>query len=168
MNEVIVREPSHEEFLKVAQISFENFVNETAKSTGESPLVLTEKLGGSPTKIWDDDIWLLIEKNKRQIGFIWVQLKPEEKSSFGYDIYLDPEFRSQGIGRQVMNLCGQRLKTLGIDLIEIFVFEHNAIARNLYDSLGFKTKKFDEERRQFTLSLSLKELSIKCRHPRAF
>ena len=33
------------------KVKLENFVNETAKSTGESPLVLREKLGGSPTKI---------------------------------------------------------------------------------------------------------------------
>lgn len=72
MNEVSVREPSHEEFLKVAQISFKNFVNETAKSTGESPFFLKEKLGGSLTKIWDNDIWLLIEKDKKQVGFVYL------------------------------------------------------------------------------------------------
>ncbi len=155
MKEIIVREPSHEEFLQVSQISFENFVNETAKSTGQSPLVLKEKLGGSPTKIWDDDLWLLIEKDKKQVGFIWVQLKPQEKSSFGYDIYLEPEFRSRGIGRHVMGLCGQKLKKLGIDSVEICVFEHNTVARKLYESLGFMIKKFDEERRQFTLTLNL-------------
>ncbi|MBK9324399.1 MAG: GNAT family N-acetyltransferase [Bdellovibrionaceae bacterium] len=83
----------------------------------------------------------MIEKDEKQVGFIWVQLRPEEKSSFGYDIYLEPGFRSQGIGRQVMSLCGKKLKTLGIDSVEICVFEHNEIARRLYDSLGFKTKK---------------------------
>ena len=100
----------------------------------------------------------MIEKNKKQIGFIWVQLIPEEKSAFGYDIFLQPEFRLQGIGRQVINLYGQKLKELGIEVIEICVFEHNAIARKLYDSFGFKTKNFNEKRRQFTLFLNLTTL----------
>jgi len=100
----------------------------------------------------------LIENDKKQVGFVWVQLRPEEKSSFGYDIYLEPNFRSLGIGRQAMRLCGQKLKTLDVDTVEICVFEHNEIARKLYDSLGFKTKQFDEQRQQYTLSLSLKEL----------
>ena len=158
MNEVIVREPTQEEFLKIAHFSFENFVSETAKSTGESPLALKGKLGGAPTKIWDGDIWLLVEKDKKQLGFIWVRLKPQERSAFGYDIYLGPEFRSQGIGRKVMKLCGEKLKTLGVDTVEICVFEHNEIARRLYSSLGFKMKGFDEKLRQFTLALSLREL----------
>lgn len=157
MSEVIVREPSQEEFLKIARFSFENFVSETAKSTGECPQILTDKLGGAPTKICDSDLWLLVEKDKKQMGFIWVQLKSEERSAFGYDIYLDPEFRSQGIGRKVMRLCGKKLKALGIDNIEICVFEHNEIARRLYNSLGFSIKEFDENRRQFTLTLSLLE-----------
>lgn len=157
MSEVIVREPSQEEFLKIARFSFENFVSETAKSKGECPQILKDKLGGAPTKICDSDLWLLVEKDKKQMGFIWVQLKSEERSAFGYDIYLDPEFRSQGIGRKVMRLCGKKLKALGIDNIEICVFEHNEIARRLYNSLGFSIKEFDENRRQFTLTLSLLE-----------
>lgn len=158
MSDVIARELSQEEFLEIAHFSFENFVSETAKSTGESPLALRNKLGGAPTKICDGDVWLLVEKDKKQLGFVWFQLKPQERSAFGYDIYLKPEFRSQGIGRKVMKLCGEKLKALGVDTVEICVFEHNEIARRLYNSLGFKIKGFDEKRRQFTLALSLLEL----------
>lgn len=150
-----LRTPTSEEFLKIAEFSFNNFVDETAKSTGEPPSALKNKLGGPPTKIWNDDIWYLIEDNKIQLGFVWVQLKPEEKTAFGYDIYLEPQFRSQGIGRKVMTECGKKLNALGIESVEICVFEHNEIARKLYASLGFTEKKFDEKRKQFTLSLDI-------------
>jgi ribosomal protein S18 acetylase RimI-like enzyme len=151
-----LRTPNPEEFLKVAEFSFNNFVNETAKATGEHPSALKEKLGGPPTEIWDDDVWYLIENNGTQLGFVWVQLKPEEKTAFGYDIYLEPQFRSQGIGRKVMIECGKRLNALGIESVEICVFEHNEIARKLYASLGFTEKKYDEKRKQFTLSVDIR------------
>lgn len=154
-----LRTPTPEEFLKVAEFSFNNFVDETAKSTGEHPSALKDKLGGPPTKIWKNDVWYLIEDNGNQLGFIWVQLKPENKTAFGYDIYLEPQYRSKGVGRQVMTECGRKLNALGFESVEICVFEHNEIARRLYDSLGFKTKKFNEQRRQFTLSIDLKGLA---------
>lgn len=157
---IALRTPTPEEFLKVAEFSFNNFVDETAKSTGEVPSALKNKLGGPPTKIWNNDVWFLVESDGNQIGFVWVQLKPEEKTAFGYDIYLEPQFRSQGIGRKVMTECGKKLNALGIESVEICVFEHNEIARRLYVSLGFQEKKFDEKRRQLTLSLKIKDLAI--------
>lgn len=155
-----LRTPTPEEFLRVAEFSFSNFVDETAKSTGETPSALRDKLGGPPTKIWNDDVWYLIEDNGTQLGFVWVQLKREEKTGFGYDIYLEPQFRSQGIGRKVMTECGKKLNALGIESVEICVFEHNEIARRLYASLGFHEKKFDEMRKQFTLSLDIKGFDL--------
>ena len=155
MKNLKLRVPTQNEFLKVAEFSFNNLLNETAKSTGESLSVLKDKLGGSPTKIWDDDIWYLVECNGEQVGFVWVKLKPSEKTAFGYDIYLEPQYRSQGIGRQVISECGKKLNALGIESVEICVFEHNEIARRLYESFGFKQKKFDEKKRQFTLTIDL-------------
>lgn len=155
-----LKTPNPEEFLKVAEFSFNNFVDETAKSTGEQASALKDKLGGPPTKIWNDDVWYLVEDNGTQLGFVWVQLKPKDKTAFGYDIYLEPQFRSQGIGRKVMAECGKKLNALGMESVEICVFEHNEIARRLYASLGFQEKKFDEQRRQFTLSLDIKGFEL--------
>lgn len=135
-----LRTPTQEEFLKVAEFSFNNFVDATAKSTGESSSVLKDKLGGPPTKNWPNDVWYLIEENGNQLGFLWVQLKPENKTAFGYDIYLEPQYRSKGIGRNVMTECGKKLNALNVDSVEICVFEHNDIARRLYASLGFQEK----------------------------
>lgn len=153
-----LRTPNSIEFLKVAEFSFDNFVRETAKSTGQNFDVLKDRLGSAPNKIRQNDVWYLIEEDDMQIGFLWIQLKPESKAAFGYDIYLEPQFRSQGIGRKVMIESGKKLNDLGIESVEICVFEHNQIARHLYASLGFKKKNFDEVRRQFTLALDLREL----------
>ena len=55
--EVIIREPSSEEFLEIARFSYNNFVNETARSTGETVSVLMEKFGGPPLDRRKNDIW---------------------------------------------------------------------------------------------------------------
>ena len=44
LTEVNIREPSSEEFIEIAHFSYNNFVNETARSTGEAVSVLMEKL----------------------------------------------------------------------------------------------------------------------------
>lgn len=102
------------------------------------------------------DHWLMVTENHKKVGFVWFQVNHNNDSAFGMDIFLEPEFRSQGIGRHVMSLCGQRLAQNGIKTAKICVFEDNAIARSLYKSLGFEIESFDEARRQSTLSMELK------------
>lgn len=150
-----LRKPNEQEFLEVAQFSFANFIAETAKSSGENPEQLKNKVGKAPSKISEYDIWSIVEENKTQIGFIWIQLNKEKTAAFIYDIYIEQKYRSQGIGRHVMIECQKTLKNLGIKKIELCVFEHNTIARKLYDSLGFKEVKFDKNRKQYNLSLDL-------------
>lgn len=152
---VCLRKPTQEEFLKISQFSFENFVNETSLSTGQSKSSLAKKLGAPPIHKGDDDIWFVVTLAEKLIGFIWIQKNSEGRYAFGYDIYLEPEYRSKGFGRDIMLQCKNKLKAAGIDTVKICVYEHNQIARRLYDSLGFKVEKYDEQRKQFTLSMSL-------------
>ena len=147
--------PTSTEFLEVSEFSFNNYITETAKSMNVPIFALREQLGGAPKKISENDIWYLIELDNNPIGFIWVQIIETTKTAFGYDIYLNPEFRSQGIGRQVMIEFGKLLQSRGVFSIEICVYEHNTIARKLYESLGFVPKEYNEKRRQYTLAIDL-------------
>ncbi|MGZ3744458.1 MAG: GNAT family N-acetyltransferase [Pseudobdellovibrionaceae bacterium] len=156
-NLVSLRTPTENEFSEAAAFSFQNFIEETAKSSGQSIDELRLKFGGPPTQAGPYDIWYIVEKKKQKIGFIWVEIDPIKKSAFGYDIYLDPAHRSQGIGREVMELCGGELRKKGIDTVSICVFHHNTIARALYSSLGFIETDFNEPRQQYTLTLNLKK-----------
>lgn len=157
LSNISLKTPTPEEFQYVANFSFENFVTETARSSGQSLSELKNKLGGPPSKPGPHDIWYVVLLELKQIGFIWIKMNPESKTAFGYDIYLDPKYRSQGVGRQVMQLCGQELKNKNLKSVSICVFHHNEIARALYSSLGFREIKFDEERKQYTLLLDLKD-----------
>ncbi len=155
-----IREPTHSEFLEVANFSFEHFVSETAVSSGESVNAIKEKLGGPPINRSGNDIWLLVEQADKRIGFVWFQIIQKDNSAFGWDIFLEPEHRSKGIGRFVMQSCGKELVSRGVQFAKICVFEHNQIARKLYESLGFTVENFDEQRRQFTLVLNVAELKL--------
>lgn len=152
---IVLRKMKTEEFETYRQFSFDNFLNESAKAAGQDPEVLRAKLGGPPTKIGKNDIWLVIDLNGGNVGFIWMQLQPDKKLAIGYDIYINEKFRSKGIGREVMLQCGDYLRNLNISRIEICVYQHNNIARSLYSSLGFKETKFDSERGQHYLEMQI-------------
>jgi ribosomal protein S18 acetylase RimI-like enzyme len=96
----------------------------------------------------------LIERSGQRIGFVWFETRVDESTAFGWDIYLEPEFRSQGVGRHVLQLCAEMLFLKGIRTVKLCVYEHNQVARSLYQSLGFEVEKFDQERRQYTLRRS--------------
>jgi ribosomal protein S18 acetylase RimI-like enzyme len=148
--------PTVEEFREIALFSFENYFQETVHSIGESISDLRDKLGGPPTDPSSNDIWYGIKYGDKRIGFIWVELRPETESAFGYDINIDPEYRLQGIGRLAMNQCGIELKKRGLQFIEICVYEHNEIAKGLYKSLGFVVSKYDEVFKQYYLKYEIK------------
>ena len=155
LDKILIREPDSIEFKKIAKFSFENFVVEMAKSSGKSADELKSYLGSTPDQIYENEIWRVIELSDKQIGFLWVKLNPKDMTAFGYDIYLEPEFRSKGIGRSVMNQLGQEIKNLGYTTVNICVFEENIIARALYESLGFQVVKFDESRKQYHLNCKI-------------
>lgn len=155
LSDISLRTPTAEEFPFIANFSFENFVTDTAFSSGKSVAEIKNKLGHPPSKPGPNDIWYVVVLDQKKIGFVWIQINPETKTAFGYDIHLDLEFRSQGIGRQVMHLCAVELKSKGLKSISICVFHHNEIARTLYSSLGFTETDFNEQRNQYTLMLDL-------------
>jgi ribosomal protein S18 acetylase RimI-like enzyme len=151
-----LREPSFSEFLEVAKFSFDQYVNETAKSSGEYVEAVRAKVGGPPTERSANHLWFLVELAGVRIGFVWFEMIPQKNSAFGWDIYLEPRYRAKGVGKWVMQSCAQELIERGVGSAKICVFEHNEIARKLYTSLGFIVESFDEARKQYTLILNLK------------
>lgn len=131
---IILKKPNQQEFLKIAEFSFANFIRETAESSGQSVDELKNKLGSPPSEMSENDLWYVVEYMDINIGFLWIKLGNKNSLAFGYDIYLDLDFRSKGIGRHIMKLCGKELKNLGFKVINICVFEGNKVARQLYES----------------------------------
>lgn len=150
-----LREMNDEEFEKYRAFSFENFITHSAEFSGKSKEEIAKKMGGAPQRT-SRDLWYVVRLNAQPIGWVWVHLIPEKESAFGYDIYLDENYRDQGIGRDVMLSGLQVLKDRLVKTFQICVFKNNARARALYTSLGFKEINYTPENQQYRLELIVK------------
>jgi len=74
------------------------------------------------------------------VGMVWlhVNLKSPMKNGFIFELYIDEKFRGKGYGKQTMLLIEERARELGLKSIELHVFAVNAVARNLYESVGYE------------------------------
>lgn len=153
--EIVVREMTDDEFKRYCRFSFENFVVESAKSSGRPIEEVRKRVGNGPDSRSVNDLWLIVLVRNEEAGFVWFQHRRDLNEAFGYDIFLKPKFRSQGIGRETIKHCAEFVRNHGILRVKVCVFEDNKIARSLYQSLGFKEIGFNSERRQHTLELTI-------------
>jgi ribosomal protein S18 acetylase RimI-like enzyme len=76
-----------------------------------------------------------------KLGHLWVATR--EKFNVGewyvYDIMIDEVFRGKGYGRRTMQAAEDYVKSQGGSILGLNVFGPNAVARSLYESLGYKT-----------------------------
>jgi ribosomal protein S18 acetylase RimI-like enzyme len=63
-------------------------------------------------------------------------LRTGSKKGYISNVYLQPQYRGQGLGRWLMNDLIDRGKALGYDVITLQT--HNPAAKGLYESIGFK------------------------------
>ena len=154
--EVELREMSDEDFQIYHQISFRNFVRASARAARKTEELILKSVGQPPSTRSANDLWYIAQTDQGPQGFLWVQLRPEHgNSAFGYDIYVNEDARSRGVGRAMIKQATAMLKRRGVSKLHICVFEDNAIAHKLYASLGFKETAYNAERNQFTLALDL-------------
>jgi ribosomal protein S18 acetylase RimI-like enzyme len=150
-----LRQMTQQELEKYIAFSYQSFIEEVSKSSGKSIEEVKEFAGGPPSNPTANDIWRVICHRQEAIGFIWVQIFPERKEAFGFDIFIEEKHRSCGIGRYVMESCRALLKSKGIKTVDICVFEHNQIARALYTSLGFEEKSYNKLKKQYRLQVEV-------------
>lgn len=72
----------------------------------------------------------------RRVGFLW--FARQQNTAYLYDLYIFPEFRRQGCGRQAMQLLDQAAQALGFTGIALHVFGDNPGARDLYLAAGYR------------------------------
>jgi len=71
----------------------------------------------------------------RRVGHAW--LFHEGRAGFVYDVEVDVAERGRGYGRALMDLAAGHCRGLGLEVLGLNVFGHNAVARGLYDALGY-------------------------------
>jgi ribosomal protein S18 acetylase RimI-like enzyme len=80
---------------------------------------------------------LIAEQEDQRIGLLWL-LTHADRPAFVYYVEVDPAMRGQGLGRAVMAAGEQYAIEHGATSIGLHVFDHNLVARRLYDQLGYQ------------------------------
>jgi ribosomal protein S18 acetylase RimI-like enzyme len=88
----------------------------------------------------DQYIYKICEGDKK-IGILWwgKQKKGTKEHAWIYDIAIEEKERGKGYGRAAMLAAEADARAKNMHELGLHVFGHNEIARNLYDSMGFRT-----------------------------
>ena len=73
-----------------------------------------------------------------EIGYLWLDINEMKQRCILCDIYLHKEFRGKGWGRKTLEVFESQITERGIRKISLHVFANNAVARALYEKLGYK------------------------------
>jgi ribosomal protein S18 acetylase RimI-like enzyme len=76
-----------------------------------------------------------------EVGYLWLGVAEQADGVEGYvyDVAVAPRLRGRGYGRAIVTAGEERARALGVTTMRLNVFGHNDVARNLYDSLGYRT-----------------------------
>lgn len=155
MTKVKLYEMTENEFSTYSKFSYENYIKDYASHANISIENAIKKTGYGDIKRTKNDLWYLAKDDEVIIGYFWIQIYPDKKDSFGYDIYLDKAHRGKGHGRKIMELGKELLSMRGISKLRISVFKDNLIAKSLYDSLGFYIVETNEYAQTFRMQVDI-------------
>jgi len=80
-----------------------------------------------------------IEEAGRRVGRLWFgPIRESPGDCYLFEIDIEQEERGQGLGRMALELVISELQRSTFDRLGLNVFDSNAAARALYESLGFE------------------------------
>lgn len=105
-----------------------------AKADRDLPQLLPDGLATA------DHYMYAIEDEERFAGYLWLCDRDGElgHSLFVYAVEVDEKSRGRGLGRAAMAFAEEEARRLGIAKVALNVFGGNAVARQLYLSLGYR------------------------------
>jgi ribosomal protein S18 acetylase RimI-like enzyme len=82
---------------------------------------------------------VILDADGNDVGRMWLGADPDRADTlFVWDISIDPKFRGAGLGRAAMTAAEGLARQAGHASMSLNVFGPNAVARRLYDSLGYR------------------------------
>lgn len=89
-------------------------------------------------------IAFVAEYNGELAGYIWAYIQRFKTKLQGriYSLAVKPEFRKQGIARNLLLTVEREMRLLRVERIYLEVDELNEAAKKLYSSSGYEVKKF--------------------------
>jgi ribosomal protein S18 acetylase RimI-like enzyme len=89
-------------------------------------------------------VFLVAERESRLVGFIVATVEKEipiyrlDEFGFIHDLWVEPEYRNEGVGRQMTMLLIERFREIGVKQIRCDTAGKNDIARKMFESCGFR------------------------------
>lgn len=89
-------------------------------------------------------VFLVAERDGKPVAFLIGTVETEipiyRLSEYGFihDVWVEPAYRHEGIGRQMVMLAIERFKTMGVHQIRLDTAAENEAARSLFRSCGFR------------------------------
>lgn len=93
----------------------------------------------------DRSVFLVAEHNQQLVAFLIATVEQEipiyrlQEFAFIHDIWVEPEYRQQGIARQMVMLSVERFHQMGVKQIRLDTAIVNETARRLFASCGFRS-----------------------------
>lgn len=92
-----------------------------------------------------NSFFYFLEKNNQIVGYLKLNINDAQSDNQGDDaleverIYVRPDYKRLGYGRQLMNYAVKRAYQLDKQVVWLGVWEYNHAAQKFYEALGFKT-----------------------------
>jgi ribosomal protein S18 acetylase RimI-like enzyme len=145
---ISLRQMTEDEFKSFMDYSIPEYAREKMKAEGLSKEGATKLAKESfaellPQGLLSKDQYLFsvvrAEEKNRSIGSLWFAKKNNGTRSYAYiyDIFLNPDVRGKGFGKEVMVLLESEVKKQGLSSIGLHVFGHNKTAIRLYEKSGY-------------------------------
>ncbi|HEY1778160.1 MAG TPA: GNAT family N-acetyltransferase [Solirubrobacteraceae bacterium] len=85
-------------------------------------------------------VFRLVNDEGQEVGTLWIGRMPERPPGqwWVWTIEIEAPFRGRGFGRAAMELGEQEARKAGARRLGLNVFGTNAVARSLYESLGYE------------------------------
>ena len=89
-------------------------------------------------------VFLVAEREGRLVGFIVATVEKEipiyrlDEFGFIHDLWVEPEYRNEGVARQMTMLLIERFREIGVKQIRCDTAAQNEMARKLFASCGFR------------------------------
>src|SRR5579862_8589130 len=86
-------------------------------------------------------LFVLLDDEGHRAGLLWIgPLRPEAPETYWvWNVEIEEPYRGRGLGRAAMILAEEEARTHGAKELGLNVFGHNAVARRLYESMGYNT-----------------------------
>ena len=89
-------------------------------------------------------VFLVAEREGALVGFLVADTEREigiyrlKEFGFVHDLWVEPAYRNEGLARQIVMLCVERFREIGVRQVRMDVANGNEAARKLFEACGFR------------------------------